>query len=56
MNYSTESSNDLSISDLSVSAAVEVLSYRFEPVMSDSKSIGHGSKVVHGELDSLSPE
>ena len=44
------------VSDLSVSAEVEVLPYRFEPMTSDSKSISHGGKVVHGELDSLSPE
>ena len=44
------------ISDLSVAAKVEVLPYHFEPVMSDSESISHGGKVVHGELDSLSPE
>ena len=44
------------ISDLFVSAEVEVLPYHFEPMMSDSESIGHGSKVAHGELDSLSPE
>ena len=44
------------ISDLSVSAEVEVLPYHFEPVTSDSESIGQGGKVVHGELDSLSPE
>ena len=44
------------VSDLSVSAEVEVLLYLFEPVMSDSESIGHGGKVVHGELDSLSPD
>ena len=44
------------ISDLFISAEVEVLPYCFEPVTSDSKSIGHGCKVVHGKLDSLSPE
>ena len=56
VNYSTESSADLSISDLSVSAEVEVLPYRFEPEASDSESIGHDGEVVRGELDSLSPE
>ena len=56
MNYSTESSVDLSISDFSVSAEVEVLPYRFEPEVSDSESIGHDGEVVRGELDSLSPE
>ena len=30
-----------------------MLLYRFDPVMSDSKSIGHGGKAVHGKLDSL---
>ena len=44
------------ISDLSVSAEVEVLPHHFELMTSDSESIGHGGKVVHGELDSLSPE
>ena len=56
VNYSTESSDDRSVSDLSVSAEVEVLPYCFEPEASDSESIGHGGEVVHGELDSLSPE
>ena len=56
VNYSTESNDDLSISDLFISAEVEVLPYRFEPKASDSESIGHVGEVVHGELDSLSPE
>ena len=56
VNYSTKSSDDLSISNLSVSAEVEVLPYCFEPKVSDCESIGQGGKVVHGELDSLSPE
>ena len=56
MNYSIESSDDLSVSDLSVSAEVKVLPYRFEPEASDSESIGHGAEVVRGELDSLNPE
>ena len=53
LNYSTECSNDCSISDLFVSTDVEVLPYRLEPVASDSKSTGHGGKVDRGELDSL---
>ena len=56
VNYSTESSVDLSVSDLSVSAEVEVLPYRFEPEASDNESIGHDGEVVRGELDSLNPE
>ena len=56
VNYSTECSDDCSISDLSVSADVEVLPYRFEPEASDSESTGHGGKVDRGELDSLNPE
>ena len=56
VNYSTESSVDLSLSDLSVSAEVEVVPYCFEPEGSDSESISHGGEVVRGELDSLSPE
>ena len=44
------------ISNLSISAEVEVLPYRLEPMTSDSKSIGHGGKVVQGELDSLNSE
>ena len=54
MNYFTDTSDDLSVSDLSVSAEVEVLLYRFDPVTSDSESIGHGGKAVHGKLDSVS--
>ena len=56
VNYSTESSDDLSVSDLSISAEVEVLPHRFELEASDSESISHGGEVVRGELDSLSPE
>ena len=56
VNYSTECSDDCSISDLSVSADVEVLLYRFEPEASDSESTGHGGEVDRGELDSLNPE
>ena len=56
VNYSTKSSDDLSVSDVSISAEVEVLPYRFEPEVSDNESIGHGGEVVHSELDSLSPE
>ena len=33
-----------------------MLQYHFKPVMSDSESIGHGGKVVHGKLDSFSSE
>ena len=44
------------VSDLSVSAEVEVLPYRLEPMTSGSESIGHVGKVGHGKLDSLSPE
>ena len=56
VNYSTEFSNDLSVSDLSISAEVEVLLYHFEPKGSDSQFISHNGKVVHGALESLSPE
>ena len=56
VNYSTESTDDLSVYNLSIPAEVEVLPYRFEPNASDSESNGHGSEVVHGKLDSLSPE
>ena len=60
VNYSTctESSDDFSVSDLSIPAEAEVLPYRFEPNESDSKSTGYayGGEAVHGELDSLSPE
>lgn len=56
VNCSTECSDDLIVSDLSVPAEVEVLPYCFEPELSDSKSIGHGGKVVHGKLDSLNKE
>ena len=53
---STESTNDLSIYNLSIPAEVEVLPYCFEPNASDSESISHGGEEVHGKLDSLSPE
>ena len=56
VNYSAESSNDLSISNVSISAKFEVLLYCFEPEMSDTESISNGGEVVHGELDSLSPD
>ena len=56
MNYSTESSDDLSVSNLSISAEAEVLPYCFEPKVSNSESMGHDGEVVHGDLDGLSPE
>ena len=44
------------VSDISISAKVEVSPYCFEPVTCDSEFIGYGGKVVHAELDNLSPE
>jgi len=56
VNYSTEYSDDDSISDLSISADTEVLPYRFEPEASDSESPGYSGDVDPGELDGLSSE
>ena len=56
VNYSIESSSDLSICNLSVSAEVEVLPYHFKPITSDSESICDVGKVAHGGLDSFNPE
>ena len=42
VNYSTECSDDHSISDISVWAETEVRPYRFKPELSDSESVDHG--------------
>ena len=44
VNYSTEYSDDHSVSDISVSAEMEVRPYRFEPEVSDSESVDHGEE------------
>ena len=46
VNYSTEFSDDLCISDLSIPAEIEMLPYHFEPKVSDSESISHHGKVA----------
>jgi len=56
VNYSTEYSNNDSISDLSISADTEMLPYCFEPEASDSESPGYSGDVDPGELDRLSSE
>jgi len=56
VNYSTEYSDDDSISDLSISADTEVLPYHFEPKASDSESPGYSGDVDPGKLDGLSSE
>ena len=42
VNYSTDCSDDHSISDISVSAETEVRPYHFELEMSNSESVDHG--------------
>ena len=42
VNYSTECSDDHSISDISVLAEMEVRPYSFKPEVSNSESVDHG--------------
>ena len=44
VNYSTECSDDHSISDISVLAEMKVWPYRFEPEVSDSDLVGYGEE------------
>ena len=41
VNYSTEHSDDHSVSDISILADIEVRPYCFEPEVSDSDSVDH---------------
>ena len=60
VNYSTDTSDDVSVSDTSVPTEFEVASeiapYRFEPVISDSELMGPSGEVDTGESAGLSPE
>ena len=56
VNYSTECSDDHSISDISILAEVEVRPYRFELEVSDSESVDHGDDAYIDDTHPSSPE
>ena len=56
VNYSTECTDEQSISDISVSAEMVVQPYQFEPEVSDSESASHDDDDQSNDYYSLSPE
>ena len=56
VNYSTECSEDHSVSDISVLAKMEVKPYLFEPEVSNSESVDHGEDADIGNTHPSSTE